>query len=302
MDQEKVTLPPTEIVDPAGREFDRLPVALQLERLLASQAHAVEAIRKITDRLASAVEAATDRLRANDGRLVYAGAGCSIRIGVQDGVELVPTFGWPINRLAYLIAGNAKALAESVEGAEDDVDDAFVQVEQWGITASDVVIGIAASGNTPFTCQVLEAAKERRALTIGVSSNPAGRLVAIAEHSLVTETGAEVLAGSTRLGAGTAQKALLNAFSTSLMTQLGRVLGNEMLCVQATNAKLKGRQARILASQIDGFDQSRAYQLLRELNWDLRTGLLVASGWDRRDAQEALTDERPFRELLLRSR
>lgn len=302
MDQEKVTLPPTEIVDPAGREFDRLPVALQLERLLASQAHAVEAIRKITDHLASAVEAATDRLRANNGRLVYAGAGCSIRIGVQDGVELVPTFGWPINRLVYLIAGDTKALAESVEGAEDDVDDAVVQIEQRGITASDVVIGIAASGNTPFTCQVLAAAKERGALTVGVSSNPAGRLVAVAEHSLVTETGAEVLAGSTRLGAGTAQKALLNAFSTSLMTQLGRVLGNEMLCVQATNAKLKNRQARILASQIDGFDQSRAYQLLRELNWDLRTGLLVASGWDRRDAQEALTDERPFRELLLRSR
>ena len=302
MDQEKVTLPPTEIVDPAGREFDRLPVALQLERLLASQAHAVEAIRKITDNLASAVEATTDRLRANDGRLVYAGAGCSIRIGVQDGVELVPTFGWPINRLAYLIAGDAKALAESVEGAEDDVDDAVVQVEQRSITASDVVIGIAASGNTPFTCQVLAAARERGALTIGVSSNPAGRLVAIAEHGLVTETGAEVLAGSTRLGAGTAQKALLNAFSTSLMTQLGRVLGNQMLCVQATNAKLKGRQARILANQIDGFDKSRAYQLLRELNWDLRTGLLVASGWDRRDAQEALTDERPFRELLLRSK
>ena len=298
MGQEKVTLPPTEIVDPAGREFDRLPVTLQLERLLASQAQAVEAIRKITDHLASAVEAATDRLRANEGRLVYAGAGCSIRIGVQDGVELVPTFGWPLNRLAYLIAGDARALSESVENAEDDADDAVIQIEQQGINVSDVVIGIAASGNTPFTCQVLASAKERGALTVGVSSNPAGRLVAIAEHGLVTETGAEVLAGSTRLGAGTAQKALLNAFSTALMTQLGRVLGNEMLCVQATNAKLKDRQARILAGQIDGFDQSRAYKLLRELNWDLRTGLLVASGWDRRDAQEALADERPFRELL----
>lgn len=298
MGQEKVTLPPTEIVDPAGREFDRLPVALQLEHLLASQAHAIEAVRKITDQLASAVEVATDRLRASDGRLVYAGAGCSIRIGVQDGVELVPTFGWPLNRLTYLIAGGAKALAESVEGAEDAIDDAVVQVEQQRLTASDVVIGIAASGNTPFTCQVLARAKEQGALTIGVSSNPAGRLVAIADHGLFTETGAEVLAGSTRLGAGTAQKALLNAFSTALMTQLGRVLGNEMLCVQATNAKLKDRQARILAGQIEGFDETRAYQLLRDLNWDLRAGLLVASGWDRQDAQHALTDERPFRELL----
>jgi N-acetylmuramic acid 6-phosphate etherase len=100
------------------------------------------------------------------------------------------------------------------------------------------------------------------------------------------------------LGAGTAQKALLNAFSTAMMTALGRVLGNEMLCVQATNAKLKDRQVRILEGQIDGFDQARAYQLLSELNWDLRTGLLVASGWDATDAREALAGERPLRELL----
>ena len=298
MGQEKVTLPPTEIVNPAGREFDRLPVTLQLEQLLASQAHAVEAVRKITDQLAAAVVASASRLRASEGRLVYAGAGCSIRIGVQDGIELVPTFGWPLSRLAYLIAGDARALAESVEGAEDDATDAIIQVERCGITEPDVVIGIAASGNTPFTCQVLASAKEQGALTIAVSSNPAGRLVDIAEYGLVTETGAEVLAGSTRLGAGTAQKALLNAFSTVLMTQLGRVLGNEMLCVQATNAKLKDRQARILAGQIDGFDQARAYQLLSDLNWDLRTGLLVASGWDSTDAREALAGERPFRELL----
>ena len=298
MGQEKVTLPPTEIVDPAGREFDRLPVALQLEQLLASQAHAVEAVRKITDQLAAAVEASASRLRASEGRLVYTGAGCSIRIGVQDGVELVPTFGWPLSRLAYLIAGDVRALAESVEGAEDDATDAINQVERCGITELDVVIGIAASGNTPFTCQVLASAKERGALTIAVSSNPAGRLVEIAERGLVTETGAEVLAGSTRLGAGTAQKALLNAFSTALMAELGRVLGNEMLCVQATNAKLKDRQARILAGQINGFDQARAYQLLSDLNWDLRTGLLVASGWDPADAREALDGERPFRELL----
>ena len=131
-----------------------------------------------------------------------------------------------------------------------------------------------------------------------MSSNQAGRLIDIADHGLVTTTGAEVIAGSTRLGAGTAQKALLNVFSTARMSQLGRVLGNEMLCVQATNAKLKERQARILAGQIAGLDQSRAYQLLNELDWDLRTGLLVASGWDRKDARDALAGERPFRELL----
>ena len=131
-----------------------------------------------------------------------------------------------------------------------------------------------------------------------MSSNPKGRLIEIADHPLVTATGSEVLAGSTRLAAGTAQKALLNCFSTTLMTQLGRVLGNEMLCVRATNAKLKDRQARILAGQIDGIDEARAYQLLSELNWDLRKALLVASGWLESDANVALAGERPFRELL----
>lgn len=298
MEQKKVTLSPTEIVDPAGRDFDQLPVSVQLKRLLASQARAVESVQQIADHVGAAVEAAASRLRASDGRLMYAGAGCSIRIGVQDGVELVPTFGWPMNRLGYLIAGGSRALAESVEGAEDDVTDAVSQVENLEITKPDVVIGVAASGNTPFTCQVLASAKERGALTIAVSSNQAGRLIDIADHGLLTTTGAEVIAGSTRLGAGTAQKALLNVFSTALMSQLGRVLGNEMLCVQATNAKLKERQARILAGQIAGLDQSRAYQLLNELDWDLRTGLLVASGWDRKDAIDALAGERPFRELL----
>ena len=214
------------------------------------------------------------------------------------GVELVPTFGWPLARLAYLIAGGPRALSVSVEGAEDDAIDAERQVSEQLVSESDVVIGIAASGNTPFTCRVLEEAKARGALTIGVTSNSQARLAEIADHGLVTETGAEVLAGSTRLGAGTAQKALLNAFSTTLMTQLGRVLGNEMLCVQATNAKLKDRQARILAGQIDRLTTAEAYQLLSDLDWNLQAGLLVASGWTVSEALDALALERPFRELL----
>jgi N-acetylmuramic acid 6-phosphate etherase len=298
MGQEKVALSPTEMVDPAGREFDRLPITEQLDRLLASQANAIQAVRAITADIGQAVSAASARLRGGQGRLIYTGAGCSIRIGVQDGVELVPTFGWPMTRLGYLIAGGAKALSVSVEGAEDDVTDAQLQVETESIHESDVVIGIAASGNTPFTCQVLASAKECGALTIGVTSNPDGRLVEIASHGLVAETGSEVLAGSTRLAAGTAQKALLNVFSTSLMTQLGRVLGNEMLCVQATNAKLKERQARILAGQIEAIDHHGAYQLLSNLGWDLRMGLLIASGWSEADARSALADERPFRDLM----
>jgi N-acetylmuramic acid 6-phosphate etherase len=293
-----VVLPPTEVVDSSGRIFDRLPVSEQLDRLLASQAQAIEAVRHIALSIGEAVDTSADRLRGSDGRLMYAGAGCSIRIGVQDGVELVPTFGWPFARLAYLIAGGPRALSVSVEGAEDDAIDAERQVSEQLVSQSDVVIGITASGNTPFTCRVIEEAKARGALTIGVTSNPQARLAKIADHGLVTETGAEVLAGSTRLGAGTAQKALLNAFSTTLMTQLGRVLGNEMLCVQATNAKLKDRQARILAGQIDRLSTAEAYQLLSDLDWNLQAGLLVASGWSVSEALDALALEQPFRELL----
>ena len=298
MDKKKVALSPTELVDPDGREFDRLPVSEQLRRLLASQARAIAMVQKISHPIALAVEAAAERLRGGEGRLVYAGAGCSIRIGVQDGVELVPTFGWSLSRVAYLIAGGSMALSVSVEGAEDDASAARYQVDNCSVSDLDVVIGITASGNTRFTCQILKSSIERGALTIGVSSNPKGRLIEIADHPLVTATGSEVLAGSTRLAAGTAQKALLNCFSTALMTQLGRVLGNEMLCVRATNTKLKDRQARILAGQIDGIDEARAYQLLSELNWDLRKALLVASGWVESDANLALAGERPFRELL----
>jgi N-acetylmuramic acid 6-phosphate etherase len=296
--EKTVVLPPTEVVDPSGRTFDRLPVLKQLDRLLASQAQAIEAVRQIALSIGEAVDAAADRLRGSDGRLIYTGAGCSIRIGVQDGVELVPTFGWPLARLAYLIAGGPSALSVSVEGAEDDMIDAERQVSELSVSQSDVVIGIAASGNTSFTCRALKEARARGALTIGVTSNPQARLAEIVDHGLVTETGPEVLAGSTRLGAGTAQKALLNAFSTTLMTQLGRVLGNEMLCVQATNAKLKDRQARILAGQIDWLSTAEAYQLLSDLDWNLQAGLLVGSGWAVSEARDALAAERPFRELL----
>lgn len=294
----KVNLSPTERVDPAGREFDRLSLREQLNWLLLSQAHAIEAVKNNLEALALAVESAAVHLRGSNGRLIYAGAGCSIRIAVQDGVELVPTFGWPLDRLKYLIAGGQAALATSVEGAEDDTNDAISQVDSVAVSHQDVVIGVAASGNTAFTVSALAASRALGALTIGVTSNPYGEIVNIVQHALVIETGHEVLAGSTRLGAGTAQKALLNTFSTALMTQLGRVFGNQMLCVKATNAKLKDRQARILSSQVESLSHEDATKLLATLDWDLRVGLLVASGCSEKEARAALNSERPFRDLF----
>ena len=297
MVEKAVELPPTEAVDSDLADFDQRPVADQLRLLLAGQAHAIAAVQACLDPLTQAIEAASERLRGSTGRLIYAGAGCSIRIGVQDGVELVPTFGWPLSRLAYLIAGGPDALAVSVEGAEDDQQAASRDVEAIAVSANDVVIGIAASGNTPYTCQVIADASQCGALTIGVSSNPTGQLLHLADHGLFTDTGAEVLAGSTRLAAGTAQKALLNAFSTTLMTALGRVLGNEMLCVQANNAKLKDRQARILIGQVPSMDLQSARELLSSVGWDLRVALLVAHGMAESDAHTAIATEQPFRTL-----
>lgn len=297
MVEKTLKLPPTETVDPSYADFDQQEVDAQLRALLDGQMRAIRAVEDCVSDLAKAVTAAAVRLRGSSGRLIYAGAGCSIRIGVQDGVELVPTFGWPLSRLAYLIAGGPEALSVSVEGAEDDLQAARQAVDALTLGIEDVVIGIAASGNTPYTCQVVESASATGALTIGVSSNPAGRLLKLADHGLTTETGAEVLAGSTRLAAGTAQKALLNAFSTTLMTALGRVLGNEMLCVQANNAKLKDRQARILVGQVPTFDLQEARQLLASVDWDLRVGLLVAQGMSESDARIAIATEQPFRTL-----
>jgi|TARA_B110000305_G_scaffold60086_1_gene66611 N-acetylmuramic acid 6-phosphate etherase len=298
MGQEKVMLAPTERADPSLKGFDQLAPRDQLALLLDSQARAITSVAERIPEIACAVDAAVARLRGSSGRLIYAGAGCSIRIGVQDGVELVPTFGWPLSRLGYLIAGGSAALSISIEGAEDDILDSKRQVVELDIDSDDVVIGIAASGYTPFTCGVLEASRNAGALTLAVTSSPFSALCSAAEHPLVTETGAEVLAGSTRLAAGTAQKALLNAFSTTLMTSLGRVLGNEMICVQASNAKLKNRQSRILSGQVASLSHSDAYVLLESLGWDLRLGLLIASGWNPEAARQALQAEHPFRELL----
>lgn len=297
MGEKAVSSPPTEGVSAEFSGFDEAPVERQLQWLLDGQRRAVDAVQGVLPELARAVDGAAERLRGSQGRLVYAGAGCSIRLGVQDGVELVPTFGWPLSRLAYAIAGGPDALSVSVEGAEDDREAASAQARALEFTAHDVVIGIAASGNTPFTHQLLTEARSCGAWTIALTSNPEAALLTAADCHWVTETGPEVLAGSTRLSAGTAQKAVLNLFSTALMTALGRVLGNEMLCVLASNEKLKDRQVRILMRHAKGVSTETARALLASVHWDLRVALLVSQGLSPDAAQAALASEQPFRTL-----
>lgn len=236
---------------------------------------AVAAIRPALADLARAADAAALRLGAS-GRLVYVGAGTSGRIGVQDGVELTPTFNWDPARVAYLMAGGDGALLRSVENAEDDAAGARERIAVLALTGADVVIGVAASGATPFTVAAVEAAREAGALTIGVANNPGAPLVAAAEIGVTIDTGAEVVAGSTRMKAGTAQKVALNLFSTMTMIRLGRVYRGMMVHMRATNAKLRLRGERMV-ERIVGCDAETAKRAFEASGGDVKIALLVAN-------------------------
>src|SRR5262245_8523570 len=179
-----------------------------LEAMIEGQFVAVAAVRAARPALETAAIAMEGRLR-RQGRLVYAGAGTSGRLAVQDGAELMPTFSWPHERLVLLMAGGQDALVRSVEGAEDEIEHAIRQVRRHGVSAKDVLIAVAASGTTPFTLACLREAKQRGALTVGIANNPCTAILSEADHPILLDTGAEPIAGSTRLKAGTAQKITL---------------------------------------------------------------------------------------------
>lgn len=241
--------PTTESHPDATRWLDQLEDHAALAVMADDQRAAIEAIRAELPGIEAAARAAFTRLdAAADTRLFYAGAGTSIRIGVQDGVELTPTYGWPVERTGFLIAGGADALLRSVEGAEDSANAGVNAVEAAGLGAHDVLIGIAASGSTPYTCSAIAEARRRGALTIGIANNPGSNLAAAAEYGITLATGGEVVAGSTRMKAGTAQKICLNMISTLIMVRMGKVRNGLMVAMQASNEKLRRRQIEIDAA------------------------------------------------------
>ena len=268
----------TETIDPRYIDIDMWPTEAAVEAILASQVEAVEALKGQASALAAATDAAAGRLRGG-GRIAYAGAGTSGRIGVQDGVELTPTFGWPEARLVFLMAGGPAALMKTQEGAEDDRDAARADVAAAGIDAGDVLIGIAASGRTPYVLAAIEAAREAGALTIGVSNNAGAPLLELAEHSILADTGSEVIAGSTRMKAGTAQKVVLNTLSTAIMLRLGLVHRGLMVNMQVSNAKLLGR-GQAMVRDLAGVDQAVAEAALAAAGNDIKLAVLLAKGLD----------------------
>ncbi len=268
------------------QDLDTWPSYDILSAFYEGQLSAVAAVRSSLPAIAAAAEEAVMRLRRG-GRLVYAGAGTSGRIGVQDGTELPPTFNWPDDKLVYLIAGGEGAIMRAVENAEDSVEEGIAGIRDNGIGPDDVVIGVAASGRTPFTIAALREAQARGAQTIGISNNPGALILDVCSHPILADTGEEVIAGSTRMKAGTAQKVILNLLSTLIMVRLGRVYRGLMVNMRATNAKLR-RRSEIMVSEITDCDDETAIEAIRQADGDLKMAVLIALGASPSQARDGL--------------
>ncbi len=271
-------LPATEGTDPRYLALDTWPSPVALEALLEGQMAAVAAVRPALPAIAAAADAAASRLR-NGGRLIYCGAGTSGRIGVQDGAELPPTFDWPQDRLGLLIAGGPPALTQAVENAEDDAAAAAADMEAQHVGPPDVVIALAASGATPYALACLACATQAGALTIGIANSPGAPLLAAATHAILLQTGAEPIAGSTRLKAGTSQKVALNLLSTTIMLRLNRVWRGQMVDMVARNDKLRRRAVRMVCT-LTGCEAPAAQAALAEAGGSTKLAIMVVRGFD----------------------
>ena len=248
----------TETPHPDHPKLDEYETRHLVDAFIDDQALAAAAVRRAAASIAAAVSAAVPRLESG-GRLVYIGAGTSGRLGLLDSVELYPTFSWPPERAVALLAGGRDAVYRAVEGAEDDRESGARDLRAIEVTPKDVVLLLAASGATPYVMGALAAARAAGALTIGIANNPGAPVALEAEIGIVLQTGHELVSGSTRLKAGTAQKIALNTFSTAVMVRMHKVYGNLMVDLKPTNAKLVQRAIRltVLATGA-GEDQARA--------------------------------------------
>ena len=276
----------TEDVDPRFIDLDAWSLASAMEAMWEGQLAAVAAVGRALPAITAATNAAKEAL-GDRGRLIYVGAGTSGRVAVQDGAELLPTFAWPPERLRFIIAGGESALIASVEGAEDDVADAVKQIDDARLSPHDVVIAVAASGTTPFTVAALQQAGTYRTVTIGVANNPGTALLTSAKYPVLVETGRELIAGSTRMKAGTAQKVVLNLISSGIMLRLGRVFRGMMVNMHTTNTKLKLR-AELMVARIAGGEQAQAAWALEQADGDIKLATLVVLGYDKAEAEGAL--------------
>jgi len=263
----------TERPSPRFADIDIWEPGDVLEAMIGGQFAAVAAVRAVLPAIERAGLAMEPRLRAG-GRLIYAGAGTSGRLAVQDGAELMPTFGWPRDRLVLLLAGGGAAMMQAVEGAEDQVGRGHELID---VGAKDVMVALAASGTTPFTVSCLREAKRRGALSIGIANNRDTALLNEAEHGIFLDTGAEPIAGSTRMNAGTAQRITLSLLSTLVMIRLGHVYRGLMVDVQAANSKLSKRKREMLM-HLTGACKAEAEAALLRADGNVKLAVLMLKG------------------------
>jgi N-acetylmuramic acid 6-phosphate etherase len=263
----------TETPSQSHQDLDLYPLDQLLAAFIDDQTAAVDALRAAAPQLARAVGAALPRILAG-GRLIYAGAGTSGRLGVLDSVELYPTFSWPRERAVAILAGGPSAMFVAVEGAEDDAVRGAADLLALQPGVNDVVLLLAASGATPYVLGALQEARKAGALTIGFANNPDAPLTEQAEIGILLDTGAEVISGSTRLKAGSAQKMALNSFSSALMVRLNKVYGNLMVDLKPTNAKLV-RRALALTLAATGADPDKAAAVLQDCGFHVKVAIVA---------------------------
>ena len=284
-----MSIPITEQENPRTAEIDKLPT-LEAIRLINDEDKTVAfAVEKVLPETAETIDKVVERLQSG-GRLFYVGTGTSGRLGVLDASEIPPTFGVSYDLAQGVIAGGHDALYKAAEASEDDKKAGAEDLKKRGLNAKDTVIGIAASGRTPYTIGAVEYAKSLGCFTACITCVPDSEITRAVESAIVAVVGAEVIAGSSRMKAGTAQKMILNMISTTAMIRLGYVKGNRMTNVKSSNVKLKERSVRILMAETN-LDEAGARNLFNEANDDLRVAIVMSkANISRTMAEKVLTD------------
>jgi len=279
----------TEQRNPRTRGLDTKSTLKILRAIHREDATVAQAVARAVPAIARAVDAITLALKRG-GRVFYVGAGTSGRLAALDAAEIPPTFGTPARLVQAVIAGGRRALTHAVEGAEDNRSKGARDLAGHRLNRNDVVVGITASGSTPYVLGALELARRRGAVTVGMAANPRTPITRLATISIVTETGPEAITGSTRMKAGTAQKMVLNMLSTAAMVRLGRVYDNWMIGVALTNRKLQARGLRILA-EASGATVAEATRALRQSGHNMGIAvIMLKTGATARGAKRRLRD------------
>ena len=263
----------TEQVDEKFALLDVMTVGELLQVMNESDTEVPKAITQVLPTIKIVIDGVIDRM-LQGGRLIYMGAGTSGRLGVLDAAELGPTFSVAPTEVIAFIAGGDVALRQAVEAAEDNSELSVAELKKINLTAQDIVIGIAASGRTPYVISALKYANEIGALSVGLTSNPGSEITKVAQHAIAVDTGPELLAGSTRLKSGTAQKLVLNMISTITMIRLGKTFGNLMVDLQITNEKLMDRAVRIIQNAT-GADRGTSSTALEDSGHRVKVAILM---------------------------